>query len=320
MEGHAPSFAGATGWLNAPPVEMADLRGNVVVVDFCTYTCINWIRTLPFVRAWDERYRDEGLALIGIHTPEFSFEHDTENIRTALRQMNVTWPIAIDNDYALWEAFANHYWPALYFIDATGRIRHHRFGEGDYEGSELVIQQLLTEAGGTGIEPGFVAADGKGPEAEADWDNLESRETYLGYGQTTGFVSPGSLVPDVGHAYGPPASLALNRWFLAGEWTVTREAATSDTPGGRIGIRFHARDVHLVMGPRSGQASARFRVSVDGEAPGTDRGTDVEADGTGTLVEQRMYQLIRQKGRVADRLFEVEFLDPGAQAIAFTFG
>ena len=320
VEGNAPSLAGATGWLNSPPLEMSGLRGRVVVVNFCTYTCINWIRTLPFVRAWEERYRDDGLVMIGAHTPEFSFEHDHGNIETALRQMNVTWPIAIDDDYEVWRAFANHYWPALYVIDVQGRIRHHHFGEGEYEYSELAIQHLLTEAGVSGIEPGFVQPVEQGAEVQADWDSLGSAETYLGYAQATGFASTPELVPDVLQAYALPGSLARNRWGLTGEWTVTAEASTSDTPGGRITYRFTARDVNLVMGPRAPGSLVRFRVTLDGDAPEDANGVDVQVDGSGTLIEQRMYQLIRQPGPIVDRLFEIEFLDAGAQALCFTFG
>jgi len=290
------------------------------VVNFCTYTCINWIRTLPYVRAWEERYRDDGFVMIGVHTPEFSFEHDHGNIETALRQMHVTWPIAIDDDYEVWRAFANHYWPALYFIDTQGRIRHHHFGEGEYESSELAIQQLLAEAGVSGIEPGLVAPHAQGAEVQADWDHLGSSETYLGYAQATGFASTPGLAPDVRRMHALPESLARNRWALAGEWTVTSEASTSETPGGRIAYRFAARDVNLVMGPQASGATVRFRVTLDGDAPGDASGVDVQADGSGTLIEQRMYQLIRQPGPIVDRLFEVEFLDAGAQALCFTFG
>jgi hypothetical protein len=299
---------------------MSDLRGRVVVVNFCTYTCINWIRTLPYVRAWEERYRNDGLVMIGAHTPEFSFEHDHGNIETALQQMNVTWPIAIDDDYEVWRAFANHYWPALYFIDAQGRIRHRHFGEGEYESSELAIQQLLTEAGVSEIEPGFVAPHPQGAEVQADWDHLGSSETYLGYAQATGFASSEGPVPDAQHGYARPGSVSGNRWALIGEWTVTSEASTSDTPGGRIAYRFTARDVNLVMGPQTAGSRVRFRVTLDGEAPDDASGVDVQADGSGALTEQRMYQLVRQPGPIVDRLFEVEFLDAGAQALCFTFG
>ena len=258
--------------------------------------------------------------MIGVHTPEFSFEHDHGNIETALRQMNVTWPIAIDDDYEVWRAFANHYWPALYFIDAQGRIRHHHFGEGEYESSELAIQQLLTEAGVSGIEPGLVAPHPQGAEVQADWDHLGSSETYLGYAQATGFASAEGLVPDARQVYAPPESVAGNRWALTGEWTVTSEASTSDTPGGRIAYRFTARDVNLVMGPQTPGSPVRFRVTLDGDAPDDANGVDVQADGSGALIEQRMYQLIRQPEPIVDRLFEVEFLDAGAQALCFTFG
>jgi len=320
VEGHAPSLDGATGWLNSAPLEISELRGRVVVVNFCTYTCINWIRTLPYVRAWEERYRDDGLVLIGVHTPEFSFEHDHANIETALRQMNVRWPIAIDDDYEVWRAFANHYWPALYFIDAQGRIRHHHFGEGEHERSELAIQQLLSDAGVSGIEPGFVAPHAQGAEVQADWDHLGSSETYLGYAQATGFASAPGLAPDVRQVYALPESVARNRWALAGAWTVSSEASTSDALGGRIAYRFTARDVNLVMGPQTRGSPLRFRVTLDGDAPGDAKGVDVQVDGSGALIDQRMYQLIRQPGPIVDRLFEVEFLDAGAQAVCFTFG
>ena len=301
-------------------MEIAELRGRVVVVNFCTYTCINWIRTLPYVRAWEERYRDDGLATIGVHTPEFSFEHDHGNIETALRRMNVAWPIAIDDDYVVWRAFANHYWPALYLIDAEGRIRHHHFGEGEYEASELAIRELLVESGVVDIESGLVVPDERGAEVQADWDSLGSSETYLGYAQAVGFGSPGNLVPDTRHAYEFPASLDRNHWSLSGAWTVTSEASTSETPGGRIAFRFVARDVNLVMGPRSSGSPVPFRVTLDGAAPDDAHGVDVLSDGSGALVEQRMYQLIRRSGPIVDRLFEIEFLEAGAQGFCFTFG
>ena len=258
--------------------------------------------------------------MLGVHTPEFSFEHDHGNIETALKQMNVTWPIAIDDGYEVWRPFANHYWPALYVIDTQGRIRHHHFGEGEYESSELAIQQLLTEAGVSGIEPGLVAPHAQGAEVQADWEHLGSSETYLGYAQATGFASAPSLVPDVRQVYALPESVARNRWALAGEWTVSSEASTSDALGGRIAYRFTARDVNLVMGPQTPGSPVRFRATLDGDAPGDAKGVDVQADGSGVLIEQRMYQLIRQPGPIVDRLLEVEFLDPGAKAVCFTFG
>jgi len=319
-EGYAPSLARANDWLNSTALDISDLRGQVVVVNFCTYTCINWIRTLPYVRAWEKRYRDDGLVMVGVHTPEFSFEHDLENIRIALRQMRVTWPMAIDNEYAVWEAFANHYWPALYCIDAHGRIRHHRFGEGDYERSEEVIQALLLEAGASDLGADVVSVDAMGPELEADWDNLESAETYLGYRQTRNFASPGRMSPDRPYRYEGPERLQAGHWSLAGDWTAQTDRLLSNEPGGRIELAFHARDVHLVMGPVDRGMAVPFRVSIDGEPPGGSAGTDVDGEGAGILDHQRMYQLVRQPGPVTDRLFAIEFPDRGAAAFAFTFG
>ena len=320
VEGHAPSFGGANEWLNSPALDMTELRGRVVVVDFCTYTCINWIRTLSYVRAWEGRFRDDGLILIGVHTPEFSFEHDLDNIRPALQTMRVGWPIAVDNDYAVWQAFANHYWPALYFIDAEGRIRHHRFGEGDYGRSEEVIRELLLEAGAEDLGDPVGAVDGVGPEVQADWDSLGSTETYLGNGQARNFASPGGIVPDAPHGYERPDHLEPGHWSLTGDWTVESERARSNAPNGCIEIAFHARDVHLVMGPAQRGTSIHFRVSIDGEPPGRAAGTDVDGEGVGVLDFPRMYQLVRQPGEITDRVFGLEFLDPGAAAFAFTFG
>jgi thiol-disulfide isomerase/thioredoxin len=319
-EGSFPSLKGANEWLNSPPLDPADLRGRVVVADFCTYTCINWLRTLPYVRAWAEKYKDLGLVVIGVHTPEFSFEHDLENVRRALEEMNVEYPIAVDNDYAIWDAFANHYWPALYFIDAQGSIRHHRFGEGDYAGSETVIQQLLTEAGVDGVPDDLVAVDPEGPEAEAEWDELRSPEAYLGYQRAQNFASPGGMQPGQQHPYVAPDTLALNDWALSGDWTAEADRVVLNEPNGRVSFRFHARDVHLVMGPMDRGSSVAFRVSIDGEPPRGASGNDTDDDGVGLLDEQRMYQLIRQQGPVVDRRFEIEFLDRGAEAFVFTFG
>lgn len=320
IEGELPSLSGATDWLNSPPLTGAGLRGKVVVVDFCTYTCINWLRSLPYVRAWAEKYKDRGLVMIGVHTPEFSFEHNTENVRRALMKMQVAYPIAVDSDYAVWEAFANQYWPALYFIDAEGRIRHHRFGEGDYERSEVVIQQLLTEAGADGIEHELVSVEGRGPEAAPDWNSVESAENYLGYERTHYFSSPGGMVRGERRVYAVPEPLSGDRWALLGDWTANQEAVVLNEPAGHIACRFHARDLHLVMGPRTPGAPARFRVRIDAEPPGTACGNDVNPDGSGVLIEQRMYQLIRQPGPIVDRVFEIEFLDRHAEAFAFTFG
>jgi len=319
-EGRFPSLEGATEWLNSPPLDPGELRGRVVVADFCTYTCINWIRTLPYVRAWAEKYRDHGLVMIGVHTPEFSFEHGLENVRRALKEMNVEYPIAVDNELAIWDAFSNNYWPALYFIDAQGRIRHHRFGEGDYERSEGVIQNLLIEAGADPVADELVAVDPVGPEAEADWNELRSPEAYLSYQRTRNFASPGGMLPGRQNSYVAPDALRLNEWALSGDWTAETESVVLNGSEGRISFRFHARDVHLVMGPVSGATSVAFRVSIDGDQPGGASGNDMDSTGAGLLDEQRMYQLIRQQGPVVDRLFEIEFLNGGAEAFVFTFG
>ena len=318
-EGSMPSFTGATTWLNSEPLTPEGLRGKVVVADFCTYTCINWLRSLPYVRAWDERYRGDGLVTIGIHTPEFSFERSLDNIRPALDQMRVTYPVAVDNDYAVWNAFSNHYWPALYFVDAEGRIRHHRFGEGDYERSEMVIQQLLADAGADVPAGDLVSLDPIGPEVAADWEALNTPETYLGYRQTENFASPGGMERDVPKVYEVPGHVRHNHWALSGDWTAMAEATVLNEPKGGVAFRFDSRDVHLVMGPAAG-ASVPFSVSIDGAPPGAAAGTDVDPDGSGELIEPRMYQLIRQRRPIKDRLFEIEFLDPGAAVYAFTFG
>ena len=319
-EGALPPFTGATTWLNSEPVTPEGLRGKVVVAEFCTYTCINWLRSLPYVRAWDERYRDDGLVTIGIHTPEFSFEHDIDNIRRALEQMRVTYPVAVDNDYAVWNAFANHYWPALYFADAEGRIRHHRFGEGEYDRSEMVIQQLLEGAGADVSVGEYVSVDPSGAEVAADWGALNSPETYLGYRQAVNFASPGGMEPDTPKVYETPERVRPNHWALSGGWTTKGEATVSNEPKGRVVFRFEARDVHLVMGPAEGSAAVPFSVTIDGGPPGAAAGSDIEADGSGEVIEPRMYQLIRQPGHITDRLFEIEFLDAGAAVYAFTFG
>ncbi len=320
MEGEMPSLGGATAWLNSPPLSAADLRGNVVLVDFWTYTCINWLRTLPYVRAWAEKYREHGVVTIGVHTPEFSFEHDLENVRRAVQDMRVSYPIAIDNDYAIWDAFDNHYWPALYLVDAQGRIRAHQFGEGAYESSEMMIQQLLAEAGIGGIAPELVSVDARGPEVAADWADLRSPENYVGYERTENFASPGDAVLDQPRIYTAPAHFSLNEWAPAGDWTVKREATALNRANGRIAYRFHARDLNLVMGPAARGTSVRFRVFIDGRAPGAAHGFDVDEQGNGTVSEPRLYQLIRQPKPIADRQFEIEFLDAGVEAFAFTFG
>ena len=320
IEGELPSLGGATAWLNSPPLSAAELRGKVVLVDFWTYTCINWLRTLPYVRAWAEKYKEHGVVVIGVHTPEFSIEHDLDNVRRAARDMRVTYPIAIDNDYAIWDAFDNHYWPALYLVDAQGRLRAHQFGEGAYEQSEMMIQQLLAEAGIGGLDDELVSVDGQGAEAAADWDSLRSAENYVGYERTENFASPGGAVLDTPHVYAVPARLMLNQWALEGDWTIGEQATVLNTANGRIAYRFHARDLHLVMGPAARGTSVRFRVFLDGQAPGAAHGSDVDDQGNGMVTDPRLYQLIRQPGPIADRQFEIEFLDAGVEAFAFTFG
>jgi thiol-disulfide isomerase/thioredoxin len=320
VEGELPSLGGANAWLNSQPLTVGSVRGKVVLVQFCTYTCINWLRTLPYVRAWAEKYKGQGLAVVGVHTPEFEFEKDLDNVRRALKEMGVAYPVAVDNDYAIWNAFNNRYWPALYFVDAQGRVRHHHFGEGDYEQSERVVQQLLTEAGtGGGVrEP--VSVEGRGIEAAADWGSLKSPEIYVGYGRTENFASPGGASEDKPRVYAAPAQLSLNRWALSGNWTVGKQAVLLNQAGGRIACRFRARDLHLVMGPSARGTSVRFRVTLDGQPAGAAHGVDVDDGGNGTVTEQRLYQLVRQPKPVTDRRFEIEFLDHGAEAFAFTFG
>ena len=319
-EGELPSLDGATGWLNSPPLTPAGLRGKVVVVNFWTYTCINWLRQLPYLRAWAAKYSGHGLVVIGAHTPEFSFEHTADNVRQAVQEMGITYPVATDNDYGVWLAFSNHYWPALYFADAQGRTRHHHFGEGAYGQSEMVIQQLLAEAGSTGAGMDLVTPDADGLEVAADWASLGSPENYTGYERTENFASPGGPVPDQPHVYAIPAELGLNQWALEGDWTMGGEAATLNAASGRIVCRFRARDLNLVMGPATPATPVRFRVFIDGQPPGAAHGSDTDRDGDGTLTQQRVYQLIRQPGPVTGRTFGITFLDPGAQAYCFTFG
>jgi thiol-disulfide isomerase/thioredoxin len=320
VEGQLPSFDGATGWLNSPPLTAAGLRGKVVLAGFWTYTCINWLRQLPYVRAWAGKYAGHGLVVIGVHTPEFAFEHNPDNVRRAVQDMSIDYPVAIDNDYAIWRAFGNHYWPALYFADAQGRIRHHRFGEGEYQQSEMIIQQLLAEAGYGVVARELASVDARGIEAAADWATLRSPENYTGYERTENFASPGGAVPGEAHTYEAPGRLRLNHWALIGEWTMGDEASSLNTAGGQIAYRFHARDLHLVTGPAAPGTSVRFRVLLDGQPPGADHGTDADGQGNGTVTRQRLHQLIRQRGPVTERTFEITFLDPGVQAYAFTFG
>ena len=320
IEGELPSLGGATGWLNSPPLTAAGLRGKIVLIDVWTYTCINWLRSLPYVRAWAEKYKNQALVVIGVHAPEFAFEKNIDNVRRAAKDMRVDYPIAIDNNYAIWRALKNEYWPALYFVDTQGRIRHHHFGEGEYEQSEMVIQQLLAEAGISNIDHELVSVDARGAEAAADWGSLKSPENYVGYERTENFASPGGAVLDKRRVYAAPARLRLNQWALSGDWTVKKQATVLNKANGRIAYRFHARDLHLVMGPATRGTSVRFRVLIDGQPPGAARGVDVDDQGIGTVTQQRLYQLIRQPKPITDRQFEIEFLDSGVEAFAFTFG
>ena len=304
VEGHLPGFDGATGWLNSSPLTEADLRGKVVLVDFWTYTCINWLRTLGYVRAWADKYEDQGLVVVGVHTPEFPFEREVENVRWAARDMNVGYPIALDPDYAVWSAFANQYWPAVYIADAEGQIRHHQFGEGGYVECERVIQRLLRRTGQEPVADDLVEVTREGFEAQADWQNLRSPETYLNR-------RPANVAPD---------RLRLNQWALSGDWSVESRASVLNEAGGRITFRFHARDVNLVMGPPAPAASVPFRVLIDEQPPGAAHGLDVDEQGHGTVVKQRLYQLVRERGPIADRTFEITFLGPGIEAYVFTFG
>jgi hypothetical protein len=291
-----------------------------VLINFWTYTCINWLRQFPYIRAWAEKYKDQGLVVIGVHTPEFTFEHKPDNVRREVQDLMVEYPVAVDNNYAIWYAFNNHYWPALYFIDARGRIRHQQFGEGRYEEAERVIQQLLAEAGNSGFSEQFVTVEANGAEVAADWDSLQSPENYLGYDRTAKFASPGGEVLDEPQIYTAPTQLHLNHWALSGDWTMKNQFVLLNRPNGRIVYRFHARDLHLVIGPAAPGTSVRFRVLIDGQEPGTAHGTDVDEMGNGAVTEQRLYQLIRQPGSITDRQFEIEFLDPGVEVFAFTFG
>jgi thiol-disulfide isomerase/thioredoxin len=322
VEGEFPSLGGATAWLNSPPLTPEGLRGKVVLADIWTYTCINWLRTLPYVRAWAARYKDQGLVVIGVHSPEFPFEKDLENVRRSAKAMRVDYPIAVDSEMAIWRAFNNEYWPALYLIDAKGKIRYHQFGEGEYERTERVIQQLLAEAGSGGAAGGSGATpvDAHGPEVAAAWRDLKSGENYVGYERTERFASPGGAPSGGRRVYAAPAALKLNQWALVGDWTVERGAVALNKAPGRIAYRFHSRDLHLVMGPPDRGKPVRFRVLIDGKLPGAAHGVDVDADGNGTAEERQLYQLIRQPGPISDREFEIQFLDPGVEAFAFTFG
>ncbi len=321
VEGEIPSFAGATLWLNSPPLTAEGLRGKVVVVDFWTYSCINCLRALPYVESWYRKYKDHGLVVIGVHAPEFAFEKDPRNVRRAVADLKVAYPVALDNDYAIWQAFNNQYWPAHYFIDATGRVRAHHFGEGNYDESEQIVRRLLTEAGQNDLPaPGIGGATAAGVQAPPDEAHDQSPETYVGYRRAENFASPGGLVQDQEHSYAAPAALKLNQWALGGSWNVDPEKAVLRAGGGKIEFRFYARDLHLVLGPGADGKPVRFRVTLDGAAPAASHGADADSGGAGIIDRQRLYQLIRQAGDVGEHVFSIEFLDPGVQAYSFTFG
>ncbi len=319
-EGPMPELNGAVAWLNSPPLTRESLRGKVVLIDFWTYSCINCLRALPYVEAWSEKYKDAGLVVIGVHTPEFAFEKEQSNVEKAVRDLKVNYAVAIDSDYKIWRAFNNEYWPAHYIIDGKGRIRYHHFGEGEYDESERVIQQLLKENGATSLSAGTVNVSATGVEAARGAENVRSPETYIGYHRAENFASAQPLAHDSRQVYTPRNRLSLNQWALGGSWTVSPESAVLQAASGKVVFRFHARDLHLVLGPAKDGKPVRFKVTLDGTPPGEDHGSDTDANGVGTVEEHRLYQLIRQKGAVEDRTFEIEFLDPGVQAFAFTFG
>ena len=319
-EGSMPSLTGATEWLNSAPLTPASLRGKVVLINFWTFSCINSLRQLPYLRAWAAKYKNQGLVVVGVQAPEFEFEKNLDDVRWARKSMELDYPIAIDNDHAIWRAFNNNAWPAFYFVDATGRVRHHQLGEGNYDRAELVIQQLLAEVGKSSVASGFASVDARGAEAPADWNSLLSPETYVGYERSESFASPGGAATNKSHNYAAPGRLKLNQWALSGDWTIHGQSAVLNKTNGDISYRFHARDLHLVMGPASRGASVRFRVLIDQQPPLAAHGGDVDPQGNGTIVEQRLYQLIRQPEPIADRQFDIEFLDAGAEVFVFTFG
>ena len=315
-----PDLSGATAWINSPPLTPASLRGKVVLVDFWTYSCINCLRTLPYVKAWYAKYKDSGFVVLGVHTPEFPFEKDESNVRKAVHDLGILYPVAMDNDYSIWQSFNNQYWPAHHFIDATGRIRYHQFGEGNYDQSEAWIRSLLEEADHQPISATPTSVAATGTEAAPDSNDVQSPETYIGYDRAANFASPGGFKQDTPQEYDAPATLALNQWALAGKWKDEEQIATLLSPTGSIVYRFHARDLHLVLGPSKDGKPIRFRVTIDGKAPGADHGMDTDANGYGTVTENRLYQLIRQQNGVQDRTFRIEFLGPGVRAYSFTFG
>jgi len=319
VEGQLPALDGLGPWFNSEPLTREQLKGKVVVIDFWTYSCINCLRSLPYIKAWDEKYRKDGLVIIGVHAPEFAFEREPANVAKAIQDLGVRYPVALDNQYVLWRALKNNYWPAHYFVDAQGRVRYHHFGEGDYAGSERVIRQLLAEAGHAPKDMAMAKAAGTGAEAAAAMADVQSGETYIGYARGANFVSPGGFARDQVKSYAA-APLSLNDWTLEGPWADGRQSAVATAPGTKINFRFHARDLHLVLGPATGGKPVRYRVTIDGQAPGADAGVDIAANGSGIVREQRLYQLVRQKGDVRDRTFTIEFLDPGVEAFSFTFG
>lgn len=320
VEGRLGSFSGATGWLNSNPLTVQDLRGRVVLVDFWTYTCVNWLRTLPYVRAWAAKYQESGLTVVGVHTPEFGFERAPANVITQLGVLGVEYPVAIDSEYRVWNEFANRFWPAIYLADVDGRIRYHHFGEGEYAQIEMTIQRLLLDAGAANVDMDLVSVEPRGLEVAADWQALRTPETYLGYAQSSGFASEGWAPYDLPHDYNAAAELPLNEWDLTGNWTAARHAVTSSSPGARIAFQFHARDVNLVMGPRTADNPVSFVVTLDGRPLVEARGTDVDEYGRGSVREHGTFQLVRQEGPIADRRFEIEFSEPGVEAFCFTFG
>ena len=320
VEGSLPSLAGAVEWLNSPPLTPDELKGKVVLVDFWTYSCINCLRSIPYVRVWADKYKDQGLVVIGVHAPEFAFEKNIGNVKQAVAKLRIDYPVAVDNDYAIWRAFNNEYWPADYFIDANGKIRHHFFGEGDYAESEKVIQQLLAEAGKGNLPVDMVSVSATGAEAASDAADVKSPETYIGFARSENFASPGGAVGDTPHVYSTGDLKPLNNWGLSGDWTVGGQSATLNKTDGAIAFRFHARDLHLVLGPGADGKPVRFRVTIDGAAPGESHGADINADGEGLVTDHRLYQLVRQSGPIMDHTFSIQFLDPDVQAYAFTFG
>ena len=313
-------LSGATGWINSRPLNAKELKGKVVLVDFWTYSCINCLRSLPYIRAWADKYKDSGLVVIGVHTPEFDFEKEQPNVQKAIRKFGITYPVALDNKHAIWDAFNNESWPAHYFIDAKGKVRFEHFGEGNYDQSERWIQKLLEERAASPMPGSTVSVQAEGVEAAADMTDVRSPETYIGYARAEHFASPGGIRQDAEKDYSVPAQPALNKWGFSGKWVDHEQIAVLKSPGGKILFHFHARDLHLVLGPTTDGKPVRYRVTIDGQAPGENHGVDTDAEGNGIVTENRLYQLVRQKGAVADHIFAIEFEDPGVQAFSFTFG